>query len=319
MGNIISKVGAETPSVGKIQEAITSVVDYFQTLGYVPKKGSLERVPSADEFVTYHNIPHTQVRDVTEHTYSVAEVPIQKYRSYKQWEGANWQWLNREDFDGGKCVRRIYTETGEYPRRGIQEFEYKGDTLSKVTDYEVLHGRMLVRHKTIDVDTGDYCKETVFGPHHNKKTYYNKANQKLKESDTRVVADSTFVSTKFYDPKTSKVIGLENEEFHNAGYYRIVDQCDINPETGKITKYTCKNPESDFVIRAFEFDEFGNLTYYKNDLNGLEYKYDSVLDEATVTDSEGVVQSGKHIKLLFGFDFEKDAISRLPYEMKKYV
>ena len=54
MGNIVSKLGAETPTVGKIQEAMTSVVDYFKTLGYVPKKGSLERVPAADEFVTQY-------------------------------------------------------------------------------------------------------------------------------------------------------------------------------------------------------------------------------------------------------------------------
>lgn len=318
MGNIVSKIGAETPTVGKLQEVMTSVVDYFKTLGYVPKKGSLERVPAADEFVTKNNVPHAVVSNLTEHTYSVAEVPVQKYNSYKQWEGSNWQWLNREDFDGGKCVRRIYTETGDYPHRGIQEFEYKGDALSKVTEYEDMNGRMLVRHKTIDVSTGDYCEEKVFGSHHNMKTYYNKLNQKLQESETRVVADSKFVTNKFYDPKTKNLTLLEIDEAYNGGYH-VVHKCDINQETGKISKYVYQDSKTGKELSSFEFDEFGDLTYYKSSFRGLEYKYDPKLGEAVVTGSDGSVQSGKHIKELFSYDFEKDAISRLPDEMKKYV
>jgi len=317
MGNIVSKLGAETPTVGKIQEAMTSVVDYFKTLGYVPKKGSLERVPSADEFVTHHNIPHTQISDVTEHTYSIAEVPVQKYRSYKQWNGANWQWLNREDFDGGKCVRRIYTETGEYPHSGIQEFEYKGDALSKVTEYEDMNGRMLVKHKTIDTQTGDYCEEVVLSSGANVKKYYNANHQKIKEMDTREFGDTKYVSSKIYDPKTHKVTGIELEETLSTGT-TFVYKCDINPETGKISKYSYQNTATGEVCSSFEMDDAGNLIHYKH-LDGTEYKYDAELGISTVTTRDGQIQSGKHIKELFSYDFEKDAISRLPYEMKKYV
>lgn len=318
MGNIVSKLGAETPSVGKIQEAMTSVVDYFRTLGYVPKKGSLERVPAVDEFVTQNNVPHSYLRNVTEHTYSIAEVPVQKYHSYKQWEGANWQWLNREDFDGGKCVRRIYTETDEmHPMRGIEEYEYNGDKLAKVTEYKDIDGKMFVKHKTIDTQTGDYCEEVVLSSGANVKKYYNANHQKIKEMDTREFGDTKYVSSKIYDPKTHKVTGIELEETLSTGT-TYVYKCDINPETGKISKYLYQNTVTGKVCSSFEMDNAGNLTHYKH-LDGTEYKYDAELGISTVTTPDGQVQSGKHIKTLFGNDFEKDAISRLPYEMKKYV
>ena len=51
----------------------------------------------------------------------------------------------------------------------------------------------------------------------------------------------------------------------------------------------------------------------------MQFKYDAKSGEAIITLVDGQVQSGKHIKELFGYDYEKDAISRLPYEMKKYV
>lgn len=252
---ISNKIRADVPAVKKIQETMNNVIDYFRRFGYVPKKGSLERTPSADEFVTRSGVKNALVDDVTEHIYSVANVPIQKYSSYKPWEGAGVAYLKREDFENGKCVRRVFKEDGDYPERcAIKEFEYKDDVLSEVVEYSSGGFNVSGSRKIIDVDTGDYCIEIL--PSYGKgttKTYYNKANQMLKKVEDDQGVFVRQVSTEYYNPNTQNVI-LKEKDYMYANL------------TGKDNKKIYYNDDNQIVkeieIRVDDFLEETSTSLY---------------------------------------------------------
>lgn len=309
MGNIISNICGEVPSIGKIQATMTDVIERFKAKGYVPSKSVLERTPDADEFVSKTVGERNLVTELVEHTYNVSDAPVQKLYSYKPYKSAENYATQMEELNSrGQCVRSICDDGIEhFGGRSIREYEYDGDTLTRVNEY-IDAGDMLAHtRKVIDPKTGDYTQEFVRNSDYRSITHYDKNHRKLKETTINKFNGIETTTHKLYDPETRKVIGLEQEEinsYHFKTPKKFVSKCEINPETGKVSKYVELKADSDEVYMMFERDIDGTVTHYIDRL-GNEYKLNPTTGEAVLTYKNGGRVTGSAAKFIAS-DFWED-------------
>lgn len=281
MSKIMSQVVSDgvAPSVRKIQSVVTDVIDKFkQSNGYIPSKNVLERTPDADMFSSkYIGKPeNSYAEDVTLHTYTAPDGTIQELASFKGYLSGNYC-VERNDYLQGKPVRHIFSDDA---RSSLTEYEYSGGKLIKETAYEMLDGYSYKTVKTINPENGSYTKELIYDKDGLSREirHYNAKSEKIQVTRIEDFNGIKYTTNEIFDPKTRKIVGIECEElnsYHFKEPTKFIQKCEIDPETGKISKFVSLNPYGS-VRKMFERDKYGTITHIIDNTSynkPIEYKY----------------------------------------------
>lgn len=281
----LNKLGGElVPSARKIQSVMTEIVEHFKSLGYVPKKGILERTPDADCYVSKYlgqrPYGYEGAADITEHCYKQAgsSTPAQKLHSFRQFDSSKEYCMTQDDFnEKGQVIRHIFDdgEPNKLSSKILTEYEYTGDKVSKEIEYISWNGSDWKEIKTINPETGYWTQETVISDIDRKIDHFNDKRQLIQRTDIRrtLGGDATYTDKKFFELLSGKVKGLEFIEEHND--HKIIRKAEINPETGKITKFSRSADYRNCGQRTysmFERDDSGRIIHFIDRL-GNEGKY----------------------------------------------